>query len=210
MGIENKDLFIAIIGTGPIGLECGLQAFQRGYRFILFESGEDIASNVRLWSHVRLFSPLSMNISSLGKSLLNLNDHNDDYLTGGEYLQRYLRPVSELFPSNIRLRHRVISIGRYHQQQFIILVENQSNGCEEYFIADCVIDASGTYANPNYTGPGYLPAIGEQLIRSSMPSVITSFIPDLSKEAMGKRRILLLGKGYSAATSAIALGISYH
>lgn len=202
-----NDFFIAIIGSGPIGLECGLQSFQRGLSFILFESGDDIAENIRLWSHVRLFSPTSINLSARAKSALNIvDDRPDEYLTGGEYRQRYLRPISQLFSSNIRFGHRIISIGRYQSGKFLLLVENKLNQSEEYFFADIVLDASGTYSNPNYAGPGYLPAINERMIRTTMPQLITSWIPDFSHEFQDKKRILLLGKGYSAATSAIELG----
>ena len=206
MTVENKDFFIAIIGTGPIGLECGLQALEQGYRFLLFESDDDIAGHVRLWSHVRLFTPFAMNQSFLGKSLLKLENDNDAFLTGGEYIERYLRPVSQLLQSNIRLRHRVISVGRYNAEQFIILVENGLTSKEEYFIVDCVIDASGTYSCPNFVGPGHLPAVNERTIRSAMPSLITSHIPNEDHQDLAGKRIVLIGKGHSAATSALALG----
>ncbi|CAF4601648.1 unnamed protein product, partial [Rotaria magnacalcarata] len=49
---ENQNFMIGVIGSGPIGLECGLHALKHGYQFIIFESGDDIANNVRLWAHV--------------------------------------------------------------------------------------------------------------------------------------------------------------
>ena len=207
MTIENKDFFVGIIGTGPIGLECGLQALERGYRFLLFESGDDIASHVHLWSHVRLFTPLEMNRSSLGRRFLKSRDDNGEaFLTGGEYIERYLRPISHLLQENIRLRHRVISVGRYNSQQFIVLVDNGLTSKEEYFVVDCVIDASGTYSSPNFVGPGHLPAVNERNVRSTMSSLITHHIPNEEHQALAGKRIVLIGKGHSAATSALALG----
>ena len=206
MTVENKGFFIGIIGTGPIGLECGLQALEHGYRFLLFESGDDIASHVHLWSHVRLFTPFEMNRSALGRRLLYLEDDNKAFLTGGEYIERYLRPVSHLFQENIRLRHRVISVGRYNSEQFIILVDNGLTSKEEYFIVHCVIDASGTYSSPNFVGPGHLPAVNERNIRSTMSSLITPHIPNGEHQALAGKRIVLIGKGHSAATSALTLG----
>jgi cation diffusion facilitator CzcD-associated flavoprotein CzcO len=206
MTSENKNFFIGIIGSGPIGLECGLHALKHGYQFIIFESGDDIATNVRLWSHVPLFTPLSMNMSLLGKRSLQTEHDDKIYVTGGEYIELYLRPVSCLLQSNIRLRHRVVSVGRYHINKFIILVENVQSGCEEYFIVDCVIDASGTYSCPNFGGPNNLPAINERALRTMIPSPITYCIPNVKHEHMAGKRIVLIGKGHSAATSAVILG----
>ncbi|UJR16439.1 hypothetical protein I4U23_003341 [Adineta vaga] len=179
MTSDDKTFLIAIVGSGPIGLECGLHALKHGYQFIIFESGDDIASNIRSWSHVRLFTPLHMNTSLLGKTIVDNVEKENQFLTGGEYIEQYLRPISHSLQSNIRLQHRVISIGRYHLDKFIILVESSQNGSEEYFIVDCVIDASGTFSCPNFSGPSYLPAINERILRHSKSSLITYRIPDL-------------------------------
>ncbi|CAF3739243.1 unnamed protein product [Rotaria socialis] len=202
---ENQNVLIGIIGSGPIGLECGLHALKHGYQFIIFESGDDIANNVRLWSHVQLFTPLNMNVSLLGKNLLKEEQDINAFLTGGEYIEHYLRHVSCLLQPNIRLHHRVISIGRFHTNRFIILVENKQSSCEEYFIVDCVIDASGTYSNPNFVGPSYLPAINERALQNKLQSPITYLIPHCNYEQVAGKRIVLIGKGYSAATSAVFL-----
>ena len=207
MSSEQKNFCIGIIGTGPIGLECGLRALRHGYRFVLFESGDDIASNVRSWSYVHLFTPLEMNMSALGRTSLTEEQDGHAFLSGGEYIDRYLRPISRLFQSNIRLRHRVISVGRDQQlNQFVILVENGHEGREEYITVDCVIDASGTYACPNFIGSGGLPAIGERAYRTMHSSPILSLIPSEQDERFAGKRIVLIGKGHSAATSAVNLG----
>lgn len=206
MNTDKTHFQIAIIGSGPIGLECGLNALSHGYQFVLFESGCEIAENVRSWSHVRLFTPLEMNISEIGRNSLKKHFDDHSFLTGQEYFDVYLKPISHLFRSNIRLNHRVISVGRYNNNQFILMVENGSPLVEEYFTADCVIDASGTFSFPNFTGPGYLPAINERILLSKNPSVIQSNIVHLDDSFLPGKRILLLGKGYSAATSAIVLG----
>jgi cation diffusion facilitator CzcD-associated flavoprotein CzcO len=207
MTSDKNSFFIGIIGSGPIGLECGLHALKYGYQFVIFESGDDIANNVHLWSHVRLFTPLSMNMSLLGKTLLQKEDDEmNTFLTGGEYIEHYLRPVSRLLQSNIRLRHRVVSVGRHSTNKFIILVENGQNDCEEFLIVDCVIDASGTYNCPNYVGPANLPAINERALRTILPSPISYRIPNFDYEQFAGKRIVLIGKGHSAATSAVFLG----
>lgn len=204
--ISSNMFLVGIIGSGPIGLECGLQALDHGYQFIIFESGSDIASNVRLWSYVRLFTPLHMNVSSLGKSYLPTNIDENAYLSGNEYIEHYLRPISHRLQSHIRLHHRIVSIARRHANEFVLLAENGQTAREEYIVVNCVIDASGSYGCPNFAGLGYLPAINERALRAMAPSPISYLIPsELDKHLIGKR-ILLVGKGLSAATSAVFFG----
>ena len=202
----NDAFLIGIIGSGPIGLECGLQALKHAYRFIIFESGNDIAANVRLWSHVRLFTPLHMNMSPLGKAHLLVGTDEDAYLSGHDYIERYLRPISRHIQSNIRLRHRVVSVARRRTNEFIILTENGQNGREEYVLVNCVIDASGSYDCPNFAGLNNLPAINERALRTLVPSPISYRIPSERDKHLAGKRILLIGKGLSAATTAVFLG----
>ena len=61
---------VAIIGGGPIGLVTAAQMAQRGEPFVLFESGVGVASNVRSWAHVQLFSPWRYNIDQAAHELL--------------------------------------------------------------------------------------------------------------------------------------------
>ena len=207
MSCEQKNVCIGIIGAGPIGLECGLRALRHGYRFVLFESGDDVASNVRSWSHVQLFTPLKMNMSALGRSSLEEKQDDHTFLTGGAYIDRYLRPISCLLQSHIRLRHRVISVSRDQQlNQFVLLVENGQEDREEYVTVDCVIDASGTYTCPNFVGSGGLPAIGERACRAMDTSPLIFTIPNEQDERFAGKRLVLIGKGHSAATSAVNLG----
>jgi cation diffusion facilitator CzcD-associated flavoprotein CzcO len=183
-----------------------LRALQYGYRFVIFESGDDIASNVRSWSHVRLFTPLSMNMSSVAPAYVETNNDDNAYLTGNEYIERYLRPFSCHLQPNIRLRHRIISVDRHHTNGFVILVENGQTNREEYIFMDCVIDASGTYGCPNFAGPGKLPAINERTLRMAASPIVSYRVPSERDEYLAGKRILLIGKGHSAATSAVFLG----
>jgi cation diffusion facilitator CzcD-associated flavoprotein CzcO len=203
---SGNAFLIGIIGSGPIGLECGLRALQYGYRFVIFESGDDIASNVRSWSHVRLFTPLSMNMSPLGRAHVQTDNDDNAYLSGNEYIERYLRPLSCHLQSNIRLHHQVISVGRHHTNGFVILVKNGQTSREEYIFVDYVIDASGTYGCPNFAGPGKLPAINERSLRLAALPLISYRVPSERDEYLPGKRIVLIGKGDSAATSVVFLG----
>ena len=61
---------IAILGSGPVGIEMALAATKAGLKVTLIEKGSNIASNMRLWGHVKLFSTNALNMSDLGKEIL--------------------------------------------------------------------------------------------------------------------------------------------
>ena len=66
---------IAILGAGPIGLEAAIYARYLGFDVAVFDRGT-VANNVLQWGHVRMFSPFSMNSSSLGVAALKAQ-HED-------------------------------------------------------------------------------------------------------------------------------------
>ena len=52
---------LAIVGAGPVGLECALAALDAGFDVHLFERGE-VGSHPLAWGHVRMFTPWRMNV----------------------------------------------------------------------------------------------------------------------------------------------------
>ena len=100
---------IAILGAGPIGLEAALYARFLGYEVVVFEAGE-IAASVRRWGHVRMFTPFGMNRSPLGLAAIQAQDEtyqppaDDELLTGNEWIDRYLLPLSRTDPGRGRFR----------------------------------------------------------------------------------------------------------
>ncbi|MCH6559065.1 FAD-dependent oxidoreductase [candidate division KSB1 bacterium] len=209
---------IAILGAGPIGLEAALYASQLGYKVEIFEQGE-VGANMLDWGHVRLFTRFKMNHSSLGVISIKRESPNwqepdgEGYLTGREFVDSYLVPLSQLsaLKKKINTGMKVVSIGRENilkgeligdpertSYPFRILTEN-SAGQEQVHTADIIIDSTGVYNNPNWLGDGGIPALGElknkPFINYQMPDV---YGKDRSKFA-GKKS-LLMGAGYSAAT----------
>ena len=203
---------LAIIGAGPIGLTAGLEAVSRGYDVTIFESG-DIGSAMLRWSPIRFFSPLGMNISPRARAILNGSLPADDaLLTGGEMVEKVLRPLAEskALAGRIRTHHKVISIGRRGmsrtdfpghpiraEKPFRLLIEGPEG--EMTFEADVVFDASGGYALAKYMGAGSIPARGE---REAGDSIIHS-LGDLHQRLprMSGKKILLVGHGHSAANA---------
>ncbi len=212
---------ITIIGAGPIGLETALYAQELGYEVTIFEKG-NIAENIQSWGHVRLFSPFAMNHSPLGLQLLH--QHNPEwqqpdenvYLTGIEFVEAYLKPLSQLpeIRQNLKTETRVITLSRNDvlkgefigrperaERPFRILTEDKT-GQERINSADIIIDTSGVYDMPNWLGSGGIPAVGE---RNSRPH-IDYHLKDIygkDREKFANKSTLLVGSGYSAATAVI-------
>jgi len=213
---------IAILGAGPIGLEAALYARFMGYKVDIYERGK-VAENVLAWGHVKMFSPFQMNRSTLGAAAIQAQDATwqapDDtaMLTGREWAESYLLPLAatDLLSSHVHQRTRVVGVSREdllkHERvgmpergepPFHLLLED-ANG-PRIAVADVVIDATGTFGNHNWFGSGGLPAVGEQAfasrIRYDLPDVL-----GCDKETYANRRTVVIGGGYSAATTIVAL-----
>lgn len=52
-----RQLPVAIIGAGPIGLAAAAQLLARGLEPLVLEAGPEVGHAVRAWGHVRMFSP---------------------------------------------------------------------------------------------------------------------------------------------------------
>jgi hypothetical protein len=212
---------IAIIGAGPIGLEAALYARFLGYDVLVFEQGL-VAESVQRWGHVEMFTPFSMNCSPLGVAAIQAQGSTelpseDQLLTGCQWRTRYLIPLSQtdLLADSIHQRTNVVIVGRQsvlkHEMpgaaeratsRFRILVDGV-NG-EAVHQADIVIDCSGVLGVANWLGSGGGPAVGER--------ALIDHIDHLPPDVLGKdksrfegMKTLLVGAGYSAATTAVEL-----
>lgn len=210
---------IAVIGAGPIGLEAALMAKRHGFTAVVLEQGR-VAENVRSWGHARLFSPFGVNSSPIARDALSdLNlPGSEALLTGHEFFEQYLLPLSRLpeIASCIREEQRVVSIGKHGlwkrdaigsnarlDQSFSILTINQ-HGHEEHLDADIVLDCSGTYGNHNWIGEGGIPAIGERALAERIQYRIPA-INDITRAEYSGKTSLVIGSGYSAATTVVSL-----
>ena len=208
----------AVIGAGPIGLEAGLAAAERGLEFTIYEAAPTPGGYVRRWGHVPTFTPWDMNVSRRARVALGGAAPAGEVLpTGDELAEGLIEPLAQSGPlaGRVRLGTRVKAIAREgllkHEaigsedraaRPFRLLLENP-DGSESIEHADAVIDCSGTYGNPNRLGDGGIDAPGE----TTFDDRIERFLPRFEAEAerWAGRTILLTGSGHSAQTAARAL-----
>ena len=204
---------VLVIGAGPMGVAAALGAEARGHDVTLLERGE-IGASLRTWGPVRFFSPLSMNVSPRMRELLgDALPPDDALLTGPEYAERVLLPLTERAPleGRVRTNHRVIAIGRRGltrtdyaghplraEKPFRVLCDNDA-----MFEAEVILDASGGLTVPCPIGVGGLPPLGITRLASAPIRTLGDLAARL--ESLHGKRVLLLGDGHSAANAMVML-----
>jgi len=210
---------LAIIGAGPVGLEAGALAVELGFDVHVFERGE-VGAHALAWGHVRMFTPWRMNLGPASVRLLTNHGWTAPDVaalpTGDELAERVLAPLAATpeLKARVHAHTQVVHVGRHgvkkHDRDgsraghpFRLLVRDVG-GRESFLHAHAVIDASGTFGQPNLAGTGGIPARGEIYLAPQM-----SYHPD---DVLGSRReryagktTLVLGGGASAVTSVVAL-----
>ncbi|MFD0695367.1 NAD(P)-binding domain-containing protein [Paenibacillus sp. GCM10027628] len=217
--LTKAQLPVAIIGAGPVGLAAAAHLVSRGEPFILFDAGNHVGANILTWSHVRLFSPWEYNIDKAARQLLTshgwIAPNNSDIPTGLELVEKYFKPLAELpeIKPFIQLNASVIAVSRKglnkvktngrNDLPFVLHVEK--NGDRILFEAKAVIDASGTWTNPN-------PVISEGVWtpeEQSLSKQVFYGIPEIlgkHKDRFSGKKVLVVGSGHSAINTLLELG----
>ena len=65
-----RDLPVAVIGGGPIGLAAAAHLVARGLDVRVYEAGSSVGASVLDWGHVRIFSSWQYNIDPEARALL--------------------------------------------------------------------------------------------------------------------------------------------
>jgi thioredoxin reductase len=212
---------LVIIGAGPIGLAAATHAQDRGLDTIVLEAGPTAGAAVLEWGHVRLFSSWSELVDPVAEKLLTasgwVSPAPTSYPTGAEWTELYLTPLAELLPTTgkveVRYEHRVTGVARRGRDVLVdagrdtepFVVHVQTPAGRQRIVASAVIDASGTWGQPNPLGSdGYLaPGEAEHADRFFYG------MPDLTDPAVRERyagkHVAVAGTGASAQNVLVAL-----
>jgi thioredoxin reductase len=207
---------VVVIGAGPVGLAAAAHLSMRGMPYLVLEASDGVAACFRSTAHVRLFSPWKMNIDGAAARVLEPHGWKapdpDGMPTAGELRSLYLEPLASALSPNIRFGARVEGISRRGfdkvkttgREDAPYVLRVRMDGTQQELEARAVIDASGTWATPNWLGANGLPALGEEQhaarIRYGMPDVLGR-----ERERYAHKRVLVVGSGHSAAGSLVAL-----
>ena len=220
----RSGLPVVVIGAGPVGLAAAAHLLDRGLEPLVLEAGSQVGANIAQWRHVRLFSPWCLALDPVSVGLLEQSGWTapdpDALPTGADLLERYLAPLAALsaLASRIRLHTRVVAVARQDldkvrspgrdQLPFQVRVRDRDGRLAD-LQARAVIDASGTWTQPNPLGASGLPALGEP----NAGAWIVYGLPDIGgrdRDRYAGRRTVVVGAGHSAATSLLALAELQH
>ena len=134
--------------------------------------------------------------------------------TGREWIDRYLAPLAGALGKRVQYGARVQAVSRLGRDRLVspgraetpfVVHVNSSAGSEGRVQARAVIDASGTWGQPNPAGADGVPAIGE---KAAAASGVLSYIPPTLAQAsaLAGKHVVVVGSGHSAMTAVIQLG----
>jgi hypothetical protein len=219
---QPTGLPIVVIGAGPIGLAAAAHAAERGMPFVVLEAGSRAGAAVEEWTHVRLFSawreltdPAARRLLTAGGAWTAPDD--DSYPTGGQWRETYLQPLADLLETTgdgkVRYASRVVGVSRTGRDLLVdsgreadpVAVHVLTPTGHERLLASAVVDASGTWTQPNPLGADGYPALGER----ENARRIAYGIPDFTDPAVAGRyagkHVAVAGKGASAQGVLIGL-----
>jgi thioredoxin reductase len=211
-----EQLPVIVLGAGPVGLAAAAHLRERQQSFLVLEASQDVGASFASVAHVRLFSPWHLNIDAAAVRLLESSGwaapSRDDLPRAGELRERYLKPLAAALNGRIRYGACVVAISRAafdkvksrrrERAPFLVRFET-ARGAEE-LLARAVIDATGTWSQPNPIGASGIPAWGEQAARAQIEYGIPDVLETARSRYLGKR-VAVVGSGHSAAASLIAL-----
>ncbi|MGH3642853.1 MAG: NAD(P)-binding domain-containing protein, partial [Mycobacterium sp.] len=165
---------VVVIGAGPLGLAAAAHLLERGLTPLVLEAGPSPAAAVEQWEHVRTFSPWPELVDPAAAKLLEPTGwtaQESGFPTGREWIDDYLAPLADTLGKRVHYGARVAAVSRLGRDRlvtpgraeapFVVHVTN-ADGTECRVRAQAVVDASGTWGQPNPAGADGVPAVGER------------------------------------------------
>ena len=219
MSMNDHDVLpVAVIGAGPVGLAAAVHLVERGLPVKVYEAGTAVATNLRDWGHVRVFTPWRYCVDRAAVKLLERSGWTmpepEACPTADELVAHYLEPLARLpeLSTSIETNATVVGISRWgadkvlsrdrEARPFMLVVETAQGIRRDS--ARAVVDASGTWQTPNPLGAGGIAAEGE----AEFADKIAYGIPDIldrDRTLYAGRTTLVVGSGHSAANALLDL-----
>lgn len=210
--VSRNQKSVVVVGAGPVGLAAAAHLTVRGLKPVVLEKGSQAGAAIQQWGHVRVFTPWRYVTDSAMVELLRStgwqHPDEDSVPVGSEIVDEYLKPAAAYFSNQVRYGAMVTSITKDGVSKSVsegrndvpFVVHYRMDDQREYVLkADAVIDATGTWSNPNPIGVNGVPVPGEEKFAER----ITYGIPDvLGKDQADyvDQRTFVLGAGHSAAS----------
>jgi thioredoxin reductase len=221
MEVEMKTsnaLPVAVIGAGPVGMAAAARLLEAGMPPVVFEQGNSVGTALLEWGHVRVFSPWKYNIDDAARRLLDDNGWtpppSDELPTGRDIVQAYLAPLSRIsaIEKALSLGATVTAIARQgldkvsskNRADAPFVIRYRDDEGDHEIEARAVIDASGTWTQPNPMGANGLPVLGERAAAARISYGIPDVVGTRRSNFVGSRT-LVVGSGHSAINVALAL-----
>lgn len=210
---------VVIIGAGPVGLAAAANSIARGLKPMVLEKGDHAGAAMAAWGHVQVFTPWKYLVDKAVQPLLEKAGweypDKESLATGQEIVDRYLVPAAQTpeLTDVITYKAEVIAVAKTNLSKHSSTDRDQADysvhfrmpdGSYHRVQADAVIDASGTWDNPNPIGLDGLPIAGER----ENQEFINYGIPDVyakERDIYAGKRTLVLGGGHSAINVALDL-----
>ena len=217
---ELAELPVAVIGAGPVGLAAAGHLRDNGLTPLVLESGAEVGAAMSAWGHIRTFTPWQYIVDATAEKLLAptgwTRPDSDVPPTGAEIVEGYLKPLARVLGADVvRTGARVVAVSRLgldkarslgrEQRPFLVRIAH-SDGRHEEVLARAVVDASGTWGQPNPLGGSGLRAPGED--RAVDAGVMVGPLPDVlgrDRSRFAGRTTLVVGMGHSAANTLLNL-----
>jgi thioredoxin reductase (NADPH) len=180
----DRTLDCLIVGAGPSGLACGIEAKRRDLDFLIVEKGTVVESIYRYPTHMTFFT--TAELLEIGDIPMTVSAEKPKRLDGLKYYRR----VADHFALPIRDYEAVISISG-SEGDFRVATRDRLENDHCYRVRKVII-ATGYYSNPNRLG---IP--GEDLPK------VSHYYTD--PHPYFRKRVAVVGGKNSAAIAALEL-----
>ncbi|MGZ4502034.1 MAG: NAD(P)-binding domain-containing protein, partial [Nocardioidaceae bacterium] len=218
-GDGGGGLPVVVIGAGPVGLAAAANLRAYDLPVLVFEAGDRVGAAVREWGHIRTFTPWRYVVDGAADKLLAptgwTRPAGDVPPTGAELVEQYLEPLAAVLGPSVVTGAKVVAVSRQGldksraagrvERPFLVRVHSAGGDVTDV-VARAVLDASGTWSQPNPLGASGLPAPGEA--EADAAGFLVGPLPDVlgrDRARFAGRRTLVVGTGHSAANTLLSM-----